>query len=108
MRSDVDAAWNLAPHDISIIQYIMNDEAPLKISNNGMSFLQKGINDVSFIKIEYKKNINAFIHVNWLSPIKKRKIIIVGTEKMIVFDDMAENKIAIHNKTVKLKDIIAR
>ena len=49
----------------------MNDEAPLKISNNGMSFLQKGINDVSFIKIEYKKNINAFIHVNWLSPIKK-------------------------------------
>ena len=66
-------------------------------------FYKKGINDVSFIKIEYKKNINAFIHVNWLSPIKKRKIVIVGTEKMIVFDDMAENKIAIHNKTVKLK-----
>lgn len=103
VRSDVDAAWNLAPHDISVIQYIMNDEAPLKISNNGMSFLQKGINDVSFIKIEYKKNINAFIHVNWLSPLKKRKITIVGSEKMIVFDDMAENKIAIHNKTVKLK-----
>ena len=72
VRSDVDAAWNLA-HDISIIQYIMNDEAPLKISNNGMSFLQKGINDVSFIKNRIQKKYKCIYTCKLVESFKKKK-----------------------------------
>lgn len=102
LRSDVDALWNLAPHDISIIQYFLNDEDPISVKRNGMSFIQNKIDDVSFMQIKYNNNIEAFIHVNWLHPLKTRKIIIVGSKKMVVFDDMSKNKIAIHNKSVKV------
>jgi predicted dehydrogenase len=106
IRSDVDALWNLAPHDISIIQYLLDDQEPTLVIKNGMSFIQKGIDDVSFMQIKYKNNIEAFIHASWLHPLKKRRIVIVGSERMIIFDDMAENKVSLYNKSVKINNNI--
>jgi len=91
--------WNFAPHDVSIIQYLLNDPTPIEINSQGMDFIQSGINDVSFLNIKYDSCI-ANIHVSWLDPLKTRKVVIVGSKKMIVYDDVAEDKIIIYDKGI--------
>ena len=103
IRSDVDALWNLAPHDISIIQYWLGDPDPIKINKNGIDFIQKGIDDVSFLNIKYPDNIMANIHVSWLDPQKIRKMTIVGSKKMILYDDISDNKVLIYDKGIDKK-----
>ena len=100
IRNDVDALWNLAPHDISIIQYWLNEPEPIHVTRNGMDYVQDGIDDVVFMNIEYPDNIIANIHVSWLDPHKIRRMTIVGSEKMVVYDDLAENKITIYDKGI--------
>ena len=100
IRNDVDALWNFAPHDISIIQYWLNEPQPLDSTINGMDYIQKGINDVVFMNIKYPGNIMANIHVSWLDPHKIRRMTIVGSKKMAVYDDLADNKITIYDKGV--------
>ena len=100
IRNDVDAMWNLAPHDVSIIQYWLGDIEPLSINRIGMDYVQKGINDVVFLNVIYPNDVMAHIHVSWLDPQKVRKITVVGSKKMVIYDDMAENKIAIFDKGI--------
>ncbi len=100
IRNDVDALWNLAPHDISIIQYWLDELEPIDVTRNGMDYVQNGIDDVVFMNIKYPGNILANIHVSWLDPHKIRKMTVVGSEKMVVYDDMAENKIIIYDKGI--------
>jgi predicted dehydrogenase len=100
IRNDVDALWNLAPHDISIIQYWLNDSAPEQVFSFGMDYVQEGINDVVFLNMRYKNRVMANIHVSWLDPHKIRRMTVVGTKKMIVYDDLEENKIAIYDKGI--------
>lgn len=100
IRSDVDALWNLAPHDISIIQYLLGDPEPISVSRQGVGYVQNGVDDVVFLNIMYPNRVMANIHVSWLDPHKIRRITVVGSEKMVVYDDMAENKIAIYDKGI--------
>jgi len=100
IRNDVDALWNFAPHDLSIIQYWLDEQEPLEMSRNGMSYVQKGIDDVVFLAIKYPNNVMANIHVSWLDPNKIRKITLVGSKKMVVYDDIADNKISIFDKGI--------
>lgn len=100
IRSDVDALWNFAPHDISIIQYWLNEPEPISVSVRGMNYVQESINDVVFMNIKYPGKIMANIHVSWLDPQKIRKMIVVGSKKMVVYDDVAENKISIYDKGI--------
>ena len=81
IRNDVDVLWNLAPHDISIIQFWLGDPDTLSVHRNGMSYIQKEIDDVVFLNIEYPKKIIAHIHVSWLDPHKIRKMTVVGSKK---------------------------
>ena len=105
IRSDVDALWNLAPHDVSIIQYLIGDRAPVSVSRRGMDYVQPGIEDVTFLHIEYSNRLMAHVHVSWLDPHKVRRMTVVGSERMAVYDDIAENKIALYDKGI---DRIAR
>ena len=100
IRSDVDALWNLAPHDISIVQYWLDEPTPVSIEKNGMAYVQEGIEDVSFLNIEYPKNILVNLHVSWLDPHKVRRMTVVGSEKMVVYDDLAENKVTVYDKGI--------
>jgi len=100
IRTDVDALWNFAPHDISIIQYWLDNPTPLSILKRGMAYVQDGIDDVVFLNIIYSNRIMAEIHVSWLDPQKIRSITIVGSKKMVVYDDVADNKIAIYDKGI--------
>jgi predicted dehydrogenase len=106
IRSDIDALWNFAPHDISIIQYWLGDPEPVSIGRQGMAYMQDGIDDVVFLSLEYPGKVIANIHVSWLDPQKVRKMIIVGSRKMVVYDDIAENKIAIYDKGIDRRAIL--
>jgi predicted dehydrogenase len=103
IRTDVDALWNLAPHDISIIQYWLGDPRPVSVTRSGADFIQDTIDDVVFMSIRYPNNAMGHIHVSWLDPLKVRMMVLVGSKKMVVYDDMAENKITIHDKGIERK-----
>ena len=81
IRADIDALWNFAPHDISIIQYWLGNPEPLSVSRQGMVYMQDGIDDVVFLSLEYPGKIIANIHVSWLDPQKVRKMIVVALAK---------------------------
>lgn len=104
IRSDVDALWNLAPHDISIIQYWLGDPEPVAVNRYGVDYLQEKVDDVVFMNIMYPDKVMANIHVSWLDPQKIRTMVIVGSKKMIMYDDMADNKIAIYDKGIDRKE----
>lgn len=106
IRSDIDAWWNLAPHDVSIVQYWMNDISPNYVHRSGMAFVQPDIDDVVFVNASYPGNVLVNIHVSWLDPYKTREMVIVGSEKMVVYDDTADHKIRIHNKGIDVKAVL--
>jgi predicted dehydrogenase len=108
IRSDIDALWNFAPHDISIIQYWLGDPNPLSVVRQGMDYIQSGVEDVVFLGITYPGKIMANIHVSWLDPQKVRKMIVVGSKKMVVYDDVAEDKIAIYDKGIDKKAVLGQ
>jgi len=106
IRSDVDALWNFAPHDISIIQYWLGDPIPLSVVRRGIDYIQSNIDDVVFLNIIYPNKIMANIHVSWLDPHRVRSMVVVGSKKMVVYDDTAENKIAIFDKGIDRKAVL--
>jgi predicted dehydrogenase len=108
IRSDIDALWNFAPHDISIISWWLGDPAPLSVQRQGMAYMQEGIEDVVFLNVVYPNKVLANIHVSWLDPQKVRKMIVVGSKKMVVYDDVADDKIAIYDKGIDKKAILGQ
>ena len=108
IRSDVDALWNFAPHDISIIQYWLGDPTPLSAVRRGVSYVQEDVDDVVFLNIMYPNKIMANIHVSWLDPHRVRLMVVVGSKKMVVYDDAAENKIAIFDKGIDRKAVLGQ
>jgi len=108
IRCDVDALWNFAPHDISIIQYWLGDATPISVSRRGIDYIQPGIDDVVFLNIIYPNKIMANIHVSWLDPQRSRLMTIVGSKKMVIYDDTAENKIAIYDKGIDRKAVLGQ
>jgi predicted dehydrogenase len=106
IRSDVDALWNFAPHDVSIIQYLLGGLKPISVFKQGMEYVQENISDVFFMNMVYPDRIMANVHVSWLDPRRVRQMIVVGSKKMIVYDDVAENKIAIYDKGIEQKAIL--
>jgi predicted dehydrogenase len=87
VRQQENACWSLAPHDISVILYLFGCE-PDEVSARGECFLQPGIEDVVFVNLHFPDGRTAQIHVSWLDPHKERKMVVVGSKKMLVFDDM--------------------
>ena len=106
IRSDVDALWNFAPHDISIIQYWLGDPSPLSVIRRGVDFIQDGVDDVVFMNIAYPNKVMANIHVSWLDPRRIRCMTVVGAEKMVVYDDASENKVVIFDKGIDRKAVL--
>lgn len=100
IREETNALWNLAPHDFSVLYFILR-MLPIEIAAFGGKYLQKNHEDVVFISLRFPKGIAAHIQVSWLDPNKKRSMTIVGSKKMIVFDDMNnEAPVKIYDKGV--------
>jgi predicted dehydrogenase len=87
-QKDINVAWDLAPHDISIILHIM-DEEPVSVNCTGSAHVTPGIEDVTMMCLTFPKERSAIIHSSWLDPRKIREMTIVGSKRMIVYDDVA-------------------
>jgi predicted dehydrogenase len=98
VRSHENACWSLAPHDISVILHLFGCE-PDGISARGECYLQENVEDVVFVNLHFPDGRMAQIHCSWLDPHKERKMVVVGSQKMLVFDDMqATEKVRIYDK----------
>jgi predicted dehydrogenase len=100
-QKDINVAWDLAPHDISIILYIMG-ELPHSINCRGGAHVTPGIEDVTSMSLHFSKERSAIIHSSWHDPRKIREMTIVGSKRMIVYDDIAaQEKIKIFDARVE-------
>src|SRR5215212_7170012 len=100
-QKDINVTWDLAPHDISIVQYILGAE-PTSVNCQGMAHVTPGIEDVTTLCMNFSKNRTAFIQSSWLDPRKVREMTIVGSKRMIVYDDVAPlEKIKIYDARVE-------
>lgn len=100
-RKDVNALWDLASHDISIFNFILNSH-PYEVSAIGGVYLQRNVEDVGFVSLSYPKNILVNIHISWLDPVKVRQITVVGSRKMVVWDDLDNiGPVKIYDRKVK-------
>ncbi|MFA4965241.1 MAG: Gfo/Idh/MocA family oxidoreductase [Thermoleophilia bacterium] len=98
VRTDENALWSLGPHDISVLNFLIGEE-PEEVSARGECYLQDGVEDVVFGYIKYPSGVIGHLHVSWLDPHKSRKITVVGSEKMVVFDDMEnDRKVTVYDK----------
>jgi len=100
-QKDINVAWDLAPHDISIILYIMG-ESPHSLNCRGAAHVTPGIEDVTSMNLHFSKDRSAIIQSSWLDPRKVREMTIVGDQRMIVYDDLAtQEKIKIYDVRVQ-------
>jgi predicted dehydrogenase len=100
IRQDVNALWDLAPHDISMFSYLL-DASPTWVSAVGLKALGYPREDVGFVTIGYDTGTIAHLHVSWVDPHKVRELVVVGTQQRIVFDDMDPNEpIRVYKKGV--------
>jgi predicted dehydrogenase len=101
-QHDVNVMWDLAPHDLSIMNYVIREKAEAVVATGGRHL--NGLADVAFITVYFPSNVVAHINVNWLSPVKIRTTLIGGEKKMLVWDDLeADEKIKVYDKGVQIK-----
>jgi len=103
VQRDVNVLWSIAPHDISILLYLLG-AMPLQVSARGATYLSEGIEDVVFVTLVFPNNVLAHVHASWLDPSKVRRMTVVGSRKMVIYDDVdPEAKIKIYDKGVYRK-----
>lgn len=102
----LNVLWDLAPHDLSIIFYLL-EKNPLSIEIFGTACVLKGVQDIVHMNIMYPGNVLAHIHVSWLAPVKVRRVTVVGSKKMVVYNDIeAMDKIKIYDKGVEIPEFV--
>ena len=99
-QHDVNVIWDLAPHDLSIMDFLLDQQA-VSVSATGACHVGNGLEDIAYLTLMFENNLIAHFHVNWLAPMKIRKTLIGGTKSMIVFDDTeASEKVKIYDKGI--------
>ena len=97
-RNDINVIWDLAPHDISILLYLL-DRKPEKIKVQAHAHVQSRVEDVAHLDLEFADGMNAHIHVSWLHPCKIRRVTVIGDARMVVYDDTnPAEMIKVYNK----------
>ena len=98
---DLNVVWDLAPHDISILLFLLG-KLPVSVSAHGAACVSRNIHDVAYINMVFPENIMAHVHISWLDPCKVRRVTVVGSKKMAVYNDIdANEKIKIYDKGVQ-------
>jgi predicted dehydrogenase len=101
LQPDVDVLWDLAPHDISILMYLLGEE-PMVAGARGTARINPRLCEVAHLDLEFLDGLLAHIHVSWLEPVKVRRMTIIGSEQQLVYDDTAQgDMIRIYNKSIE-------
>jgi len=103
-QKDINVIWDLAPHDLSIMNFVLSHLKPTAVSANGIANYN-GKENIAHISLYFEENCFAHFHVNWTSPVKIRRMIVGGDKKMLVFDDMENfEKIKVYDAGVDIKN----
>ena len=102
-QPDVSVVWDLGPHDFSILRYWL-DEAPLFVSATGRGCVMPSVPDVAFVTLGFPTGAIANVHLAWLAPTKLRQTVVVGSRKMVVYDDTSREPVRIHDSGAILDD----
>lgn len=103
-QPDINVLWDLAPHDISILNYICK-ESPVSVHATGICHTKNGIENIAYLTLQYQNNMIAHFNCSWTSPVKIRKFLIGGDKKMIVYDDMEPTeKVKLYDTSYDLKN----
>jgi UDP-2-acetamido-3-amino-2,3-dideoxy-glucuronate N-acetyltransferase len=103
LRTEENILWSFAPHDISVILMLLEEE-PMKVSTFGGDYVNNGIYDTTLTTLEFKNGVKGHIFVSWLHPFKEQKLIVVGSRAMAVFDDVSKEKLFIYPHTIEWRD----
>lgn len=104
IRAEENILWSFAPHDISVIQFFIND-IPEEVRATGAIFVQENIQDTTLTYLKFKNNIHAHIYVSWLHPFKEQRLVVIGDKSMMVFEDtLKENKLKFYKKGFDIVD----
>ena len=95
IRTEENILWSFAPHDISVMLYLLGEE-PIFTEAEGQSYLTPGVVDVTLSRLRFRSGVTGHIFVSWLHPSKEQKLVVVGSEQMAVFDDTAEKKLLLY------------
>jgi predicted dehydrogenase len=100
-RSDVNVVWDLAPHDISIMNSLLGS-VPSAVAAWGSTIMYAGVADLAYIRLQYKGlGVTGYIHVSWLDPNKIREVIVVGSKKMAIYNDLQEERLRIFDRGIE-------
>jgi len=103
-QQDVDVIWDLAVHDLSIMEYIL-PETPIEVSATGIGHLDGAAENIAYVTVFYQSSLIAHLNVNWLSPIKIRRTLIGGSKQMILYDDIeSSEKVKVYDKGVVVRN----
>src|SRR5262245_18780167 len=105
IRTEENILWSFAPHDISVMLSLLNEE-PSRVSCQGGAYLNGNVCDVTLSHFDFPSGAQAHIFVSWLHPVKEQRLVVVGSEKMAVFDDTAEDKLVLYPHRVEWKNRI--
>jgi UDP-2-acetamido-3-amino-2,3-dideoxy-glucuronate N-acetyltransferase len=100
LRTEENILWSFAPHDISVILMLLNEE-PINVSSFGGDYLSKGVFDTTLTTMEFNKGVKAHIFVSWIHPYKEQKLIVVGSKAMAVFDDVSNEKLLFYPHVIE-------
>ena len=103
LQPDINVMWDLAPHDLSILTYILNDD-PIKVSALGSAYVNRSahLDEVVYMNLRFRNDIIANLRVSWLDPVKMRRLTVVGRKKMLVYDDISEDKVILYDNGVEV------
>ncbi len=103
LQPDINVMWDLAPHDVSILLHILR-MAPTEVSAQGAAYIQKSrhLHEVAYMTLRFPVDVLANVRVSWLDPVKTRRITVVGSKKMLVYDDIAEAKVMLFDKGIEV------
>lgn len=103
LRTEENILWSFAPHDISVILSLLEEE-PVKVSAFGGDYINTGVYDTTITMLEFRNGVKGHIFVNWLHPYKEQKLIVVGSKAMAVFDDMSKEKLFLYPHKIEWKN----
>jgi len=103
LRTEENILWSFAPHDISVILALLEEE-PTNVSAFGGAYLNEGVSDTTMTALEFKNGVKGHIFVSWLHPFKEQKLVVVGSDGMAVFDDLSQEKLFLYPHKIEWKD----
>ncbi len=104
LRSEENVLWSFAPHDISLILMLLGGEEPSEISAFGGAYVNKKIYDTTMTTLKFESGVRGHIFVSWLHPFKEQKLVVVGSKKMAVFDDVSQEKLFVYPHTIEIEE----